>query len=197
MEKHGKLIMRLSTIIGCILTLSFIIYGIHLKIFTSEIALDHFLKQFGIFAPIVFILFQIVQVIIPILPGGIGSLGGIMIFNPIMGFVYNYVGICLGSLGAFLLARRFGKNFVRSITNPNMYNKYLSWLDKESKFDRWFAMAIFFPIAPDDFLCYLAGLTQISSRRFLWIILLGKPLGIFVYTYGLKIVVNQMISVFC
>ena len=42
-----------------------------------------------------------------------------------------------------------------------------------------FAAAIFFPVAPDDLLCYLAGLTEMRLGKFVLIILLGKPLSIF------------------
>ena len=39
-------------------------------------------------------------------------------------------------------------------------------------------LAIFFPVAPDDFLCYLAGLTRMSLKKFSAIIFLGKPASI-------------------
>ena len=55
---------------------------------------------------------------------------------------------------------------------------YEGWLEKGAKFDKFFAVAIFMPVAPDDFLCYLAGLTKMRSSRFLKIIILGKPFAI-------------------
>lgn len=46
-------------------------------------------------------------------------------------------------------------------------------------------LAIFLPCAPDDLLCMLAGLTHMSLKKFVLIILLGKPLSLIAYSYGL------------
>lgn len=68
---------------------------------------------------------------------------------------------------------------------PEKYEKYLAWLDKGHKFDIFFAAAIFFPLAPDDILCMIAGLSNISVWKFLLIICIGKPVSMFLYSYGL------------
>ena len=54
-------------------------------------------------------------------------------------------------------------------------------------------MAIFLPVAPDDFLCYLAGTTDMTWRRYTAIILLGKPFAISLYSLGLT-AIWQMIT---
>ena len=48
-----------------------------------------------------------------------------------------------------------------------------------------FFWSIFLPIAPDDFLCYLAGTTTMTWKRYTAIILLGKPFNIALYSMGL------------
>jgi uncharacterized membrane protein YdjX (TVP38/TMEM64 family) len=192
MTKRKIILLDAITIIGLILTAAFIIYGFHSKIFVSPKALQDFLKHFGIFADIIFILVQAVQVVIPIIPGALGCLAGVIIFGPIKGFIYNYIGICMGSMIAFFLARRYGMAFVEKITNPKLLQKYHSWLNNE-KFDKWFALAIFMPIAPDDFLCYLAGITKISGKKFSMIILAGKPFGIAAYSMGLNLIFTAIV----
>ena len=59
---------------------------------------------------LLFVAFQAVQVVVPILPGGLGCLAGVLLFGPWWGFVYNYIGICAGSLMAFAIARNCGKD---------------------------------------------------------------------------------------
>lgn len=59
-----------------------------------------------------------------------------------------------------------------------------------------FAAAIFFPVAPDDFLCYLAGTTPMRLGRFTSIILLGKPASIALYSLGLNVVFQQAAALF-
>jgi len=200
LQKKRRLIrkeqlLNAVTIIGIILTVAFIIYGIRNHIFSSQDSLMQFLEFFGIWAPIIFVVFQIVQVIFPILPGSIGCIAGIIFWGPILGTVYNYIGICLGSFAAFYLSRRFGDDFVKSITKHKLFGKYKHLIEEDSKFDKWFALAIFFPLAPDDFLCYLAGLTKITYRKFASIILLGKPFGIIAYSFGLNFIVTKLINI--
>ena len=48
-----------------------------------------------------------------------------------------------------------------------------------------FALAIFLPVAPDDALCLMAGLTNMSVKRYTLIILIAKPLSIFLYSMAL------------
>ena len=49
-------------------------------------------------------------------------------------------------------------------------------------------------MAPDDFLCYLAGTTSMTWRRFTAIILLGKPLSIALYSLGLTVLFQQIVG---
>lgn len=48
--------------------------------------------------------------------------------------------------------------------------RYKVWTGENTKFTHLFAIAIFFPVAPDDLLCYLAGTTAMSWRQFICII---------------------------
>lgn len=180
------------TFFGLVLTITFILYGIHTKLFVSSEALHSFLTRFGLFAVLIFILIQAIQVVIPIIPGALGCLAGVIIFGPVEGFLYNYIGICMGSLIAFLLARRYGMGLVEKMSKPKLLEKYSVWLNSD-KFDKWFAVAIFLPVAPDDFLCYLAGITKISLKKFLMIILTGKPLAIAAYSMGLNLIFSTLV----
>lgn len=191
-----KWVMNGSTVVGLILMGLFAWYCYKQGIFQSQEALENFLNSFGFWAPFIFTLVQGIQVVVPVLPGAIGCLAGVLVFGPVWGFVYNYIGICAGSICAFLLARRYGAPFVRSISNPRTYEKYVGWLEKGNRFDKFFALAIFFPVAPDDFLCYLAGLTRMSLKKMTLIILLGKPASIALYSLGLYTIGLKALSLF-
>lgn len=109
-----------------------------------------------------------------------------------MGFLYNYVGICIGSIFVFLLSKRYGKHFVKGIVGAKAYEKYIGWVNRGKKFDKMFALAIFFPVAPDDILCYIAGLTKMNLKKFVAIILLGKPISIAIYSLGLSTTLHYL-----
>ncbi|EOH87645.1 hypothetical protein BH747_08365 [Enterococcus villorum] len=179
-----KLINFIS-IIGLGISIALTIYFINLGVFKDLNSLRGLVGDSTILGPTLFIFIQILQVVIPIIPGGISTAAGVLIFGPYAGFIYNYVGICIGSIIIFLLGRRYGKPFILSMVSDKTYNKYIGWLDNQNRFEKLFALAIFLPIAPDDALCLMAGLTNISVKKFTWIILLAKPLSIFLYSMAL------------
>lgn len=163
----------------------FVIYGMQNGLFTDRTKMEMLIERGGIFGPLFFIFIQMVQVVVPIIPGGISCAAGVILFGPWMGLLYNYIGIVIGSMINFYLARRYGQCFVKDFVKEETYEKYAQWLEKGKKFDKFFAVAIFFPCAPDDFLCMLAGLTKMSWKRFSAIILFGKPGSIAIYSLAL------------
>ena len=163
-------------------------------LFTDTEKLQELLEKSGILAPLLFVIVQAVQVVIPIMPGAIGCVFGVVFFGAFWGFVFNYIGICIGSVCAFLLARKYGMMFVQNMTGSKFYNKYQHFLEKENQFEKMFALLIFLPVAPDDFLCYLAGVSRMRLTRFTTIILLGKPAAILMYSMGLHQVLRMAMA---
>lgn len=181
----SRKLINFISIVGLVISIGLTIYFINLGVFKDLNSLRGLVGDSIILGPIIFILIQILQVVIPIIPGGISTAAGVLIFGPYAGFIYNYVGICIGSIIIFLLGRRYGKPFILSIISDKTYNKYVGWLDNQNRFEKLFALAIFLPVAPDDALCLMAGLTNISVKKYTWIILLAKPLSIFLYSMAL------------
>lgn len=153
-------------------------------VFQSKEALQDFLTNYGGSATTLFLVLQAVQVVIPILPGGVSCLAGVLIFGPWLGFVLNYVGISLGSFVAFAMARNWGKPLLNKLFSKKLHEKYERWTHESRRFDRLFALAIFLPGLPDDFLCFLAGTTGISWKKFALITVTCRPLMIFAYSLG-------------
>ena len=177
--------INIISIAGLILSLGFCVYGFSTGLFQDMEALTATVAKAGFWGPLIFILLQLVQVIIPIIPGGITCAAGVLLFGPLWGFLYNYVGICAGSMINFLFVRHYGPSFLRSMVSEKTYTKCESRINKGKGFDKFFAAAVFLPGAPDDLLCGLAGLTKMSFRKFALIILLGKPASIFLYSLAL------------
>lgn len=193
-KKYKYNLLNLCTIVGLITIGLFIFYGYKNEIFTSIDTLREFIISFGIWTPLIFILIQVIQVILPILPGAVSCVAGVIIFGPWVGLLYNYIGISIGSIIVFMLSKRYGHIFVKGIIGEKSYKKYISWVEHDKKFDKFFAFAIFFPISPDDVLCYVAGLSAMKLKRFVTIILMGKPLSIAIYSMGIVTVVQHLIK---
>jgi uncharacterized membrane protein YdjX (TVP38/TMEM64 family) len=177
--------VRVSTILGLLAVAAFAVYGFHKGIFASSEAFSTYILSFGVSAAIIFTVVQVIQVVIPILPGGIGCVAGIFAFGPVWGLVYSYIGISIGSFAAFLISKHYGMPLVRKFVSRKKLDKYMNWLEKGHKFDKFITFMILFPVAPDDILCFLAGLTKMTFKKFSVIILLCKPPAIAVYSLAL------------
>lgn len=172
------------TITGLTILIILAAIGAASGIFSSQERLEQFLAQAGVLAPGIFLLIQIVQVIISILPGGVTCLIGVVVFGPVWGFIYNYAGLVIGSIISFLLIRKYGRALILKLVSEKNYNKYIGWLEKGKKFQILFAAAIFLPGFPDDVLCMLAGLSGMSFGRFTLIMLLCRPISLIGYSVG-------------
>lgn len=181
----GQRVLRGMSILGFLFSLALAVWGWRTGVLTSQERLEALVAAWGWAGPLLFVLFQAVQVVVPVLPGGLGCLAGVLLFGPLPGFLYNYTGICAGSLAAFAVARTCGKPLLSRLFPERLLTRYSRWAEEKDRFARLFAWAIFLPVAPDDFLCYLAGTTDMTWRRYTAIILLGKPFAIALYSLGL------------
>lgn len=173
---------RLTSLLGIAGCVFLAVWGVRSGIFASRQALEETVAAFGVLGALLFVLLQAVQVVVPILPGGVSCLAGVLLFGAVKGFWYNYIGICIGSMLAFSFAKSCGRPLLLKLFGENLFKKYDGWTADHKRFGRLFALAIFLPVAPDDFLCYLAGTTDMSWRRFAGTILLGKPFAILLYS---------------
>ena len=156
MKSKSKLILNILTIIGIVAVIFFIYFAVKERWFLDNEILLTKIKSFGLLAPLCFILIQIVQVVLPVIPGGASCLVGVMAFGAVGGFIYNYVGLVLGSICSFLLSRKFGMSIINKL-----------FKEKDIK---------------NDLFCYISGITKMSLKKFTLIILIGKPLTLLVYS---------------
>lgn len=186
-RKLAKIGTYIVIFVAVFLTLMFVKAWIDGK-FNSVETLQDYMDRFGIFAPIFLTVFQAIQVVLPVLPGFLGCFAGSLMFGPLVGFLCNYIGISLGSLIAFMLARKYGSKLIDALFDPK---KYKRWADMaaRSKSYAWFIfVATIIPLFPDDYLCYLSGLTKMSFKKFFWIIIIGKPWCILAYSLGFSLI---------
>lgn len=184
------------TIGGTAFLILFLYYLISNGCLTNTDQLELVIKSFGILAPIFFLTLQIIQVIIPIIPGGITAGIGVILFGPFWGFVLNYAGSMMGSIIAFILVKHYGHDFILKFTDQKTYDQYIGWLDKGKKFDRFFSFAILVPGFPDDLLCMIAGLTSMRLKKFIFIIATCKPLALIAYSWGIKEIIMRIGTMF-
>ena len=98
------------------------------------------------------------------------------------GFWCNYIGISAGSILAFLIARKFGKEIVGRMFPGKRYEKWAEWAAKSKSYTAVLFLGMALPLFPDDFFCYFTGITKMTARKFAAIIVLGKPWCILAYS---------------
>ena len=138
-ELRTKNILRYVSMFGLIICAILAVWAWQSGILTSRQAMSDFVQKAGFWGPSLFFIFQAVQVVIPILPGGVSCLAGVLIFGPWCGFLYNYLGICAGSMLAFLIARHFGRPLLGRIFRPEQLERYDRWMRSRRHLSRWLA----------------------------------------------------------
>ena len=122
-KDRTRIILNIFSVIMTILCCIFIWYGMKTGLFTSEERMMYILNKFGIFAPLLFCFIQIIQVVIPIIPGGVTCIVGVLIFGPVWGFIYNYISIVAGSCINFVIAKRYGMKVLEKMFSEKTINK--------------------------------------------------------------------------
>lgn len=149
--------------------------------FDSVDTFQKYVAGFGLVAPLFLMAFQAAQVILPVLPGLLGCVVGTLMFGWAGGFWCNYIGISAGSIIAFLLARKYGQGLVSRMFPGEKYDKWAVWAAKSRFYTVLLFVGMVLPLFPDDYFCYFTGITKMSTRKFVAIILLGKPWCILAY----------------
>lgn len=149
--------------------------------FDSVETFQKYVAGFGLAAPLFLVAVQAAQVILPVLPGLFGCVVGTMMFGAAGGFWCNYIGISAGSIIAFWLARKYGSGLVSRMFPGEKYEKWATWAAGSKFYTVVLFLGMVLPLFPDDYFCYFTGLTKMSTRKFVAIILLGKPWCILAY----------------
>ncbi len=147
-------------------------------------------KSYGPYSPLVFILFQVVQVVVAPIPGeAIEFLGG-YVFGVWGGMLYSMTGLILGSCLAFSIARIFEKQTIERFISPKLRTKFDYLIGHHGAILSFFLFLI--PGFPKDTLCYILGLTPMHLGIFLIISTIGRIPGTWITTVqGAKIFEHQ------
>jgi len=130
------------------------------------------IDQFGVFAPLVFVLIQTLQVIVAPIPGQIVALVAGYLFGAVAGTVYSLTGVLIGSAVAFSLAKRYGRSLVEDVLHADIVDRFDGFVERVGV-PGLFVLVIV-PGLPDDAICFLSGLTRWRLRTFMAVIAVGR-----------------------
>jgi uncharacterized membrane protein YdjX (TVP38/TMEM64 family) len=150
-------------------------YGHYLEFWTDKHQVTTFIESFGMVAPVVFVSFQILQIIFAPFPGEMTGFVGGYIFGFFKGFLYSTIGLTVGSCINFLIGRCLGRPFILRHIPEIQRNRFERLLGKDSYCLLFFLFI--FPGFPKDYLCLFLGLSTISSKVFLLLSTVGRMPG--------------------
>lgn len=188
--KKAKLIWYLLTIIPIVLLVLGYVFPI--QFFSSQDSIRNFVGQFGVFAPLAFIILQILQVVLTPLSHYTVSIAGGFIFGTWPGLLYNLIGRVIGTAIAFYLGRIFGRRIIKRMVKSGTIQKYDHFFNKGKLL---LFLAYFLPLFPDDEISYLAGFSSLRPRVFLPLMAIGHVSGSLSLAYlgsGVKSVKEPM-----
>lgn len=183
MYKFWQKTFQILSILTIIASIFLVFWLYKIGILNDQNVLANTIKSHGAFGSLTCIFIQIIQVVFPIIPGGVTTVVGFLVFGHWWGFVVNYIGISIGSIILFGLARKYGKVFCLLFMSEETFYKYESKIDNKRSYEIFFILCMLSPVSPADIMVMITGLTSMSYRKFITIILLCRPISIVSYSF--------------
>jgi len=169
-----KAIIFAAFIIGAI----FLIRFTPVKSYLTVEALGSFLKDAGLWAPVVYMAIYAVGVCL-FLPGTLLTGLGAAIFGAYWGFLYVWIGAMIGASAAFFIGRTLGRDFAASLIGDKL-KKYDDAIERNGFATVLYLRLVYFPFTPMNF---GMGLTKVRFRDYVSGTGLGIIVGTFIFTF--------------
>lgn len=139
-------------------------------------------RDFGFFAPLLYILLQILQTVAAPIPGQVvGTVGGYLFGW--WGVIWTIIGSAIGFFIVFNISRKFGRKLVEKLVKKEELDKFDFIAGKHAPLILFIIFLL--PGFPDDTVCYLAGLTDIPIKSLMFMIVIGRiPAVIMTNVFG-------------
>jgi len=134
-----------------------------LQVIQDQEAVSAYLQGYGSLGPIILFVLLIAQVFVAIIPGHALMVTAGYAYG-ILGLFVTLISTILGSQIAFLIARKYGHSLIYQLASPEVIQRW----DKVAKYQGifFYFFSFILPIFPSDLMCYVAGLCNISPKRF-------------------------------
>ena len=186
-EKSYKLIITIFFLLLFFLIVLFIVIKTDfIVVLQSPELYQKFLEKTGVWMPVLYILFQWLQVVILPVPSLVSTLAGLALFGPLKTAVYSLIGILAGSFTGFVIGRKLGYKAVAWLVGEEDLKR---WLQKVKGKDN-LALTLMFilPLFPDDVLCFISGLSTMSFRYFSLMVIISRGVGILATCYSFELI---------
>jgi uncharacterized membrane protein YdjX (TVP38/TMEM64 family) len=140
------------------------------------------IQEYRTFGPIPGILLIIIESFLPFLPLFVFVMANASAFGLWLGFLYSWLGACIGALLVFLLIRRYGqKRLLAFLPKHPKVRKLMDWVERHG-FGPLFLL-LCFPFTPSAVVNIVAGLSKISIYQYMLAVCIGKMVMIFTISF--------------
>ncbi len=148
-----------------------------LKWFSNLDAVINTIKGYGIWGPVILFVLFVLQTFIAFIPGQALMVASGYIYGFSGGILITWISLVVGGQAAFWLARRYGRPFAEKFVSPPLLDRW----DKSAagRGIGFYVATLVMPFFPNDAMCYIAGLGNMTGRRFLIANTLGRGIASF------------------
>lgn len=147
-----------------------------IKLLSSDegrVQLETFFADNAAWGVVLFLLLQVVQVIVALIPGGIIQIIAGVAFGGFWGTVLSVIGLLIGTYIVFILVRKFGQPVVDAFFEAKDIKRF-SFLNDSKKLELAVFILFLIPGIPKDTLAYFAPLTKIKRSTFIFLSTLAR-----------------------
>ncbi|MDF2653548.1 MAG: DedA family protein [Bacillota bacterium] len=167
-----KLVILLSIIIAVPVYVYFT-YPELIDRFKNLEEINKVLKQYKTASIFIYIGLQVFQIIISVLPGQALQFAAGYAYKFLLGLLFSVIGVALGTVITFYLARLLGKDALHLIFGEEKFSRFVHTLNKKRSFVILFVIFLI-PGIPKDIFTYAAGVSEIRIIPFLMLSLGGR-----------------------
>lgn len=144
--------------------------------------IQNLLHRYSELGPLPGILLPLLEAFLPILPLVVFVVANASAYGMWLGFLYSWIGVSVGSLLVFMIARKLSVKYGERIRRrfPKA-EKFFEFVERKG-FTPIFLLACF-PFSPSVIVNIAAGMSKIPLHTFLVAVLLGKAVMIFMLSF--------------
>ena len=135
----------------------------------------------GVWSRTIFFAIQFIQVTFVPVPSMLTTIAGVFLFGPWQTVLLSIPAVVLGSMFAFFLGRKIGSPIINWVAGGK--EEANKWKTMLSKGKYMFFLMMLFPLFPDDILCMVAGVTNISWTFFIVTNIITRTINNFVMCF--------------
>jgi uncharacterized membrane protein YdjX (TVP38/TMEM64 family)/rhodanese-related sulfurtransferase len=173
---NNNRLIRILLVLGL---LTGIVFAIVYRDQFDATALEAWINDAGVLAPIVFMLIYALVTVL-FLPGSVITLVGGALFGPVLGTAYNLTGATLGAMLAFLISRYLASDWIADKAGGRV-KQLINGVEGEGW--RFVAFVRLVPLFPFNLLNYALGLTKIRFLHYMVATYVFMLPGAIAYTY--------------